>query len=71
MCCQLEKALEKCGTVNFFKFVVNPESFAQTVENLFYVSFLIRDGKVAYYIEDDEPMLSECLVGFFCRTKTD
>jgi len=34
------------GGVSLFRFVVNPHSFGQTVENLFYVTFLIRDGSV-------------------------
>jgi hypothetical protein len=41
------------GGVDYWKFVVNPRSFGQTIENMFYVSFLIRDGKAGITIDDD------------------
>jgi hypothetical protein len=49
--------LEEVGKVNLFKFVVNPNDFAQSVENIFYLSFLIRDAKVAFETEDGEPVI--------------
>ena len=41
------------GGVSFLHFVINPKSFGQTVENLFYTSFLIRDGNAGIDVDED------------------
>ncbi|KAM0333512.1 hypothetical protein ACHAQA_002175 [Verticillium albo-atrum] len=54
-----EHGLRDTGGVDLLRFVVNPKSFGQTVENMFYVSFLIRDGKVNVEFDEQElPSLS-------------
>ncbi|THH07017.1 hypothetical protein EW145_g3674 [Phellinidium pouzarii] len=59
----LEKFLAKQdGPTNLFRIIINPTSFGQSVENLFYLSFLIRDGKVTLEITEDneEPVIWLC-----------
>ncbi|KAI1178940.1 hypothetical protein F4777DRAFT_41230 [Nemania sp. FL0916] len=48
-----EYGLRDTGGIDLLKFVINPRSFGQTVENLFYVSFLIRDGAVQVEFDDN------------------
>jgi hypothetical protein len=57
--------VEQNGPVNLFRFVINPNDFAQSVENLFYLSFLIRDGECALEIEED----GEPVICAFTRTR--
>lgn len=47
------ECLEKHEPIGLYEFVVNPHSFGQTVENFFYISFLVRDGKIAVTEDDD------------------
>ncbi|XP_012877165.1 PREDICTED: EP300-interacting inhibitor of differentiation 3 [Dipodomys ordii] len=39
--------------VSYFEFVVDPHSFSRTVENIFYVSFIIRDGFARIRLDQD------------------
>ncbi|KAJ1964587.1 hypothetical protein GGI12_001330 [Dipsacomyces acuminosporus] len=57
---RVHRILTKVGPINLFKLVINPHSFAQSVENIFYVSFLIRDGKAFINDETGQPMIEAC-----------
>ena len=46
------EALCQNSPINLFEFVINPASFAQTIENIFYLSFSVRDARAKIEIDD-------------------
>lgn len=42
--------LEGIGSFPFYHFITDPQSFGRTVENMFYVSFLIRDSRARVFV---------------------
>jgi non-structural maintenance of chromosomes element 4 len=46
--------LEKKKRANFWDFVVDPDSFTQTIENVFHVAFLIQHGWAATDVDEDD-----------------
>ena len=41
------------GRVNFFNFLVDPDSYGQTVENIFHFDFLVKDGRAGIILGKD------------------
>ena len=59
---KLSKAHKKKGVTkhSFLNVVVNPNSFPETVENIFHLSFLVKRGQVVIQYENDEPYIGAC-----------
>ncbi|XP_074613623.1 non-structural maintenance of chromosomes element 4 homolog A-like [Acropora palmata] len=51
---------EEVYPVCLFEFVINPHSFSKTVENLFHLSFLVRDGRAEISLDEENglPLVS-------------
>ncbi|XP_047518525.1 EP300-interacting inhibitor of differentiation 3-like [Pieris napi] len=41
------------GPISYYHLVLDPTSFSRTIENIYYLSFLVRDGLISVF-EDDE-----------------
>lgn len=50
---ELYKA-EGRNPICYFRLSLNPESYGQAVENIFHLSFLVRDGLAKIYLDDDK-----------------
>ncbi|KAG2340440.1 hypothetical protein BDR05DRAFT_1002616 [Suillus weaverae] len=56
---QLKQILDDEGPINLFHLIINPRDFGQSVENLYYLSFLVRDGLCVLHTADNaETMVS-------------
>ncbi|CAO4374042.1 unnamed protein product [Caenorhabditis nigoni] len=49
----------KTDKIPYFEFVINPGSFSRTVENMFYVSYLMRDRTLFLVEENGTPYLQK------------
>jgi hypothetical protein len=59
---QMTSILHTTGPVNLFRFIINPNHFGQSVENLYYMSCLFHEGICGFKItEDGEPITCESM----------
>ena len=59
---RIRRRLEELGRpVPLYRFICNPQSFGQTVENLFHLAFLIKDDVAQVTVDKDDVWVSACL----------
>ncbi|XP_063048189.1 non-structural maintenance of chromosomes element 4 homolog A [Engraulis encrasicolus] len=53
-CLQSYFADDPESPISYYEFVIDPKSFARTVENIFHTSFLVRDGLARIFLDEDK-----------------
>ena len=52
----LKKKCKKASSgISFFEFVIDPDSFSNTVKNIFLTSFIVKENEATIYIKNDLP----------------
>ena len=52
----LKKKCKKATSgISFFEFVIDPDSFSNTVKNIFLTSFIVKENEATIYIKNDLP----------------
>lgn len=63
---QVLRVCKERGRVGYFTFLLDPNSFAKTVENMFHFAFLVKDGRVGVTLgRDGMPYIflrKDCLI---------
>lgn len=54
--------LENIGSISLYHFITDPNSFPRTVENMFYVSFLVRDNRARIFIPENSAATNELFI---------
>jgi hypothetical protein len=54
---EIYKRLNKMP-INYFQLVIDPNSFATTVQNIFHVSYLVKEGKVSIKLDGGIPYIT-------------
>ncbi|BFZ54661.1 hypothetical protein PYCC9005_001698 [Savitreella phatthalungensis] len=55
------RILQQESPIDLFTFVCNPKSFSQTVENIFSLAFLVREGRARIYENDEGLQVVEAI----------
>lgn len=50
---QVAKLLQKHSPIDLFSFIINPKSFSQSIENMFSLAFLVKEGRAGLYENED------------------
>ena len=56
---EVKQILKKVERINFFDLVIDPDSYSQTIENIFHFSFLIKEGHASMQVDDDGDVVAD------------